>query len=34
RVVIDSTYPLARAADAHKRAALGSIQGKIVLTNF
>ncbi|SCC20441.1 NADPH:quinone reductase [Kosakonia oryzendophytica] len=34
RVVIDSTYPLARASDAHKRAAQGSIQGKIVLTNF
>jgi NADPH:quinone reductase-like Zn-dependent oxidoreductase len=34
RVVIDSTYPLARAADAHKRAASGSTQGKIVLTNF
>ncbi|MGV0087632.1 NADP-dependent oxidoreductase (plasmid) [Rahnella aceris] len=34
RVVIASNYPLARAADAHKRAALGSIQGKIVLTNF
>lgn len=34
RVVVDSTYPLARASDAHKRAELGSIQGKIVLTNF
>lgn len=34
RVVIDSTYPLARAADAHRRAARGSIQGKIILTNF
>lgn len=34
RVVIDSTYPLAMASAAHQRAALGSIQGKIVLTNF
>ncbi|CAI0723538.1 Quinone oxidoreductase 1 [Serratia quinivorans] len=34
RVVIDSTYPLARASTAHERAAKGSIQGKIVLTNF
>ena len=34
RVVVDSTYPLARASEAHKRAAQGSIQGKIVLTNF
>lgn len=34
KVVIDSTYPLARASDAHKRAAQGSIQGKIVLTNI
>jgi len=31
RVVIDSTFPLARASDAHRRAALGSIQGKVVL---
>lgn len=34
RVVIDSTYPLAMASAAHQRAAMGSIQGKIVLTNF
>lgn len=34
RVVVDGTYPLARASDAHRRAALGGIQGKIVLTNF
>ncbi|PKE31401.1 NADPH:quinone reductase [Rahnella sp. AA] len=34
RVVIDSTYPLAMAAAAHKRVSSGSIQGKIVLTNF
>ncbi|WP_053142185.1 NADP-dependent oxidoreductase [Erwinia billingiae] len=33
-VVIDSTYPLAMASAAHQRAAVGSIQGKIVLTNF
>ncbi|MGV1907478.1 NADP-dependent oxidoreductase [Agrobacterium cavarae] len=31
RVVIDSTYPLAEAAAAHRRASEGSIQGKIVL---
>ncbi|WP_337268456.1 NADP-dependent oxidoreductase [Oryzifoliimicrobium ureilyticus] len=31
RVVIDSTYPLAEAAKAHKRAEEGHIQGKIVL---
>lgn len=34
RVVIDNTYPLALASAAHQRAAMGSIQGKIVLTNF
>ncbi|GAB7218025.1 hypothetical protein OS42_46400 [Dickeya oryzae] len=34
RVVVDSTYPLAMASAAHQRAAMGSIQGKIVLTNF
>lgn len=34
RVVIDSTYPLAKASAAHQRAAMGGIQGKIVLTNF
>ncbi|WP_313626484.1 NADP-dependent oxidoreductase [Kosakonia sp.] len=34
RVVIDSTYPLAMASAAHQRAAMGRIQGKIVLTNF
>lgn len=33
RVVIDSTWPLAMASAAHQRAAQGSIQGKIVLTN-
>lgn len=32
RVVIDSTFPLADAAQAHERAARGGIQGKIVLT--
>jgi NADPH:quinone reductase-like Zn-dependent oxidoreductase len=32
RVVIDSTYPLADARKAHERAALGNIQGKLVLT--
>lgn len=32
RVVIDSSFPLADAAQAHKRAARGGIQGKIVLT--
>lgn len=32
RVVIDSTFALAQAADAHHRASKGSIQGKIVLT--
>jgi len=32
RVVIDSTFPLAEAQKAHERAALGHIQGKIVLT--
>lgn len=32
RVAIDSTYPLADAQKAHERAALGNIQGKIVLT--
>jgi NADPH:quinone reductase-like Zn-dependent oxidoreductase len=31
RVVIDSTYPLAEASAAHRRASRGSIQGKIVL---
>ena len=34
RVVIDSTYPLAQACAAHQRAAMGGIQGKIVLTNL
>nr|WP_255697865.1 MULTISPECIES: NADP-dependent oxidoreductase [unclassified Pantoea] len=34
RVVVDSTFPLAEASEAHKRAEAGSIQGKIVLTNF
>jgi NADPH:quinone reductase-like Zn-dependent oxidoreductase len=32
RVVIDSTFPLAEARQAHERAAHGHIQGKIVLT--
>ncbi|MDF7814029.1 NADP-dependent oxidoreductase [Hymenobacter sp. YC55] len=32
RVVIDSTFPLAQARQAHERAAHGHIQGKIVLT--
>ena len=32
RVVIDSTYPLAEARQAHERAARGNIQGKLVLT--
>ena len=32
RVAIDSTFPLADAQKAHKRAAQGHIQGKIVLT--
>jgi NADPH:quinone reductase-like Zn-dependent oxidoreductase len=32
RVVIDSTYPLAKASTAHVRASQGSIQGKIVLS--
>lgn len=32
RVVLDSTYPLADAREAHERAAKGHIQGKIVLT--
>ena len=31
RVVIDSTFTLAQASDAHRRASRGSIQGKIVL---
>ncbi|MFP3547346.1 NADP-dependent oxidoreductase [Rhizobium sp. SIMBA_035] len=31
RVVIDSTYPLAQASAAHRRASEGRIQGKIVL---
>lgn len=31
RVVVDSTYPLAEAPAAHRRALKGSIQGKIVL---
>ena len=32
RVVLDSTFPLAEARQAHERAARGHIQGKIVLT--
>lgn len=31
RVVIDSTFALAKASEAHRRAAQGGIQGKIVL---
>ncbi len=31
RIVVDSTFPLTEAAQAHKRAARGGIQGKIVL---
>ena len=33
RVVIDSTYPIAEASAAHRRASERSIQGKIVLIN-
>lgn len=32
RAVIDSTYPLADAAGAHRRAGRGNLQGKLVLT--
>jgi len=32
QVVIDSTFALAQASDAHHRASRGSIQGKVVLT--
>jgi NADPH:quinone reductase-like Zn-dependent oxidoreductase len=32
RVAIDSTFPLARAREAHERAARGHIRGKIVLS--
>ncbi|MNL37844.1 hypothetical protein D3C87_1600170 [compost metagenome] len=32
RIAIDSTFLLADARKAHKRAAQGNIQGKIVLT--
>ncbi len=32
RVVIDNAYPLAKAREAHERAARGNIQGKLVLT--
>jgi NADPH:quinone reductase-like Zn-dependent oxidoreductase len=32
RVAIDSTYPLSDARKAHEQAALGHIQGKLVLT--
>jgi NADPH:quinone reductase-like Zn-dependent oxidoreductase len=31
RVVIDSTFPLAKASEAHHRASRGSIKGKVVL---
>jgi len=31
RVVIDSTYPLAEASAAHRRASRGGLQGKVVL---
>jgi len=33
RPVIDSTFPLARAADAHRRLEGGDVVGKVVLTN-
>ncbi len=33
RVMIDSTWPMAKAAAAHERAAQGGIQGKVVLIN-
>lgn len=32
RIVLDESFPLSRAAEAHARAARGHIQGKIVLT--
>jgi NADPH:quinone reductase-like Zn-dependent oxidoreductase len=32
RVVIDSTFPLAEARQAHERVIRGHIQGKVVLT--
>ena len=32
RVAVDSTYPLAHAAQAHERAERGHLQGKLVLT--
>jgi len=32
QVVIDSTFPLAEARQAHERAARGHIRGKIVLS--
>lgn len=32
QVGVDSTYPLPEAGSAHTRAALGHLQGKIVLT--
>ncbi|WP_308272344.1 zinc-binding dehydrogenase [Kitasatospora sp. SUK 42] len=32
RVALDSVYPLREAAAAHRRAELGHLQGKIVLT--
>ncbi|MFT8719929.1 NADP-dependent oxidoreductase [Acetobacter sp.] len=32
KVIVDSSFPLAQAARAHERAALGNIQGKIILT--
>ncbi len=32
RVAIDKSYPLADARKAHEQAALGHIQGKLVLT--
>ncbi|MBO2012170.1 NADP-dependent oxidoreductase [Hymenobacter negativus] len=34
RIIIDSTFPLAQARQAHERAARGHIQGKLVLTVF
>jgi NADPH:quinone reductase-like Zn-dependent oxidoreductase len=32
RVLIDSTFPLSEARQSHERAAMGHVQGKIVLT--
>ncbi|MDZ5650030.1 zinc-binding dehydrogenase [Nitrospirillum sp. BR 11828] len=32
RIVIDSSFPLAKARQAHEHAAKGNLQGKIALT--